>query len=435
MARTPSTPRAQGESREGPAGLNGRSRPGVELTWPGKDSPSPPSALELECIERHGAATADNRLLAGDNLAVMQSLLPEFEGRIDLIYLDPPFATGANWSRRSPIGDHRGITTGPAIVQTAYQDMWPGGLSGYLDMLWPRLQLAYRLLSPTGAIVVHVGWQVNAHVRMLLDECFGSDHLVNEIVWHYQTSGGAPAAHLIRNHATLWHYAKGDSWTHNHLREPWPARTLAKWQRDECGQVYRAQHKLGKRYYVDPAGKRADDVWEMTLASRSHERTHYPTQKPEALLERIIQLASRPGDMVADFFCGSGTTPAVADRLGRRWLACDSGVFAIQTSRKRLLNAGAAFELWEAPGSQREWSVGAASGAPRLEARLEQAGHGWSVVLQDLIYTDRDRWPAQARTACRHWYDPLTEWEVDWNHHGDLFRPSFASRRTPADRT
>ncbi len=439
------------DARIGPGGATGkRQSPG--LWWPGRGEKSEEAGpADLIWIEHHagsarigdpgdargaGGQGGDNRIVAGDNLAVMTALLPELEGQVPLIYLDPPFATGTRWARRSAIGSHRGVFDGPMVEQAAYGDVWPGGLAGYLEMLWPRLQIAYRLLAPTGTLFVHVGWQVNSYVRLLLDELFGSDRLLDEIVWHYQTSSGAPLATLIKNHATILHYAKGDAWTFNQIKEPWPEATLRKWQRDAEGRIYRVQSRFGKRYYIDPEGKRIDDVWEATLASRSHERTRYPTQKPEALLERIIRLASQPGDLVCDFFCGSGTTAAVADRLGRRWLACDRGVFAVQTTRRRLAQAGAGFEVFEAAGPVREWSVGRMpSGGPEVEVSLASEGGSWQVRLEGMWHPDRESWPEEARAACRHWHDAIEEWEVDWSYDGSVFRPGFAARRTRRDRS
>ena len=203
---------------------------------------------------------------------------------------------------------------------------------------------------------------------------------------------------------------------------------MRKWQRDEEGRVYRQQTRFGKRYYVHPDGKRIDDVWDITLASRSHERLLYPTQKPEALLERVIALASQPGDLVADFFAGSGTTLAVADRLGRRWIGCDDSPAAIGTIRSRLLGQAAAFDLLEAPGARRGWSLGESDESPCLEARVERTGTQWVVQLCDL--TGSQGWPA----AVQDWHDALEEWAVDWDYDGAVFRPAFSAQRRRGDR-
>ncbi len=342
------------------------------------------------------AAAAVNRLYQGDNLAIMEALAPEFAGRVDLVYIDPPYASGVDYVS-SP-------NEGAAMSREAYRDTWAGGVAEYLAMLRPRLAAIRDLLAPTGSVFVHVGWQVNAHVRLLLDDLFGADRLVDEIVWRYQTSGGAPGAALIKNHATIFHYASSDRWTFNQLREPWPERTLRKWQRDADGRIYRVQNRYGKRYYIDPAGKRIDDVWEFTLASRSHERTAYPTQKPEALLDRIIRMASDPGNLVADFFCGSGTTLAAAEKAGRRWIGCDAGELAIQTTRRRLLGlpCRTPFELHTAP------RLGLSLQA---EIARQDGGHVLHVTAAS-----------------------LDEWAVDWDFDGDVFRPHFWAFKTRRER-
>lgn len=281
-----------------------------------------------------------NRLIWGDNKLVMSSLLREFAGAIDLIYIDPPFDVGADFSMDVPIGEetetaHKDQST---LEMVAYRDMWGRGTDSYLSMIHDRIVLMRELLSEKGTIYVHIGWQVSGYVRLILDEIFGPENLRDEVIWHYETSSGAPKATFIKNHATIFHYSKGPTWTFNPIKEPWPESTLKKWQRDEQGRIYRTQNKFDKRYYIDPAGKAIDDVWEITLASRSYERLGYPTQKPEQLIERIITASSNSGDLVADFFGGSGTTAAVAERLGRRWVLSDLGRFSIHTSRKRLID-------------------------------------------------------------------------------------------------
>lgn len=393
----------------------------------------------FEPVERYPAESGANRLFHGDNLAVSRWLGEAgAAGSIDLVYIDPPYASGVDYAS-SP-------NEGALISREAYRDTWEGGVAGYLAMLRPRLEAIHRLLAPTGSLFVHVGWQVNAHVRLMLDEIFGADRFVDEIIWHYQTSSGAPAASLIKNHATIYHYARGATWTFNQLREPWPDSTLRKWQRDEEGRIYRVQNRFGKRYYIDPAGKRIDDVWKFTLGSRSHERTLYPTQKPEALLDRIIRMASHPGDLVADFFCGSGTTLAAAEKAGRRWIGCDLGDLAIQTTRRRLLAipGRAGFEilaLRREPGSATGRSDG---GDPEagfdLRARIEtDPGGRQVVVLEGLTYRRPDLLPERFRERAADpggaWADFLDEWAVDWNYDGRVLQPAWSSFRTRKDRT
>ncbi len=217
----------------------------------------------------------------------------------------------------------------------------PSDMLAYLSMMAPRLIELRRVLKPTGSIYLHCDPTASHYLKLLLDAIFGAPAFLNEIIWHYQTSSGSPKKWLIRNHDTILRYAAGDPKTvkWNPLREPWPEATLKKWQTDEEGRIYRVQHKFNKRYYIDPAGKLADDVWELTLASRSHERLGYPTQKPLALLERIIQISSDEGDVVLDPFCGCGTAVDAAQRLNRGWVGIDITHLAVNLIRHRLRDA------------------------------------------------------------------------------------------------
>jgi len=318
-----------------------------------------------------------NKLIWGDNLLVMGSLLEKLAGKVNLIYIDPPFATGADFSFRAEVGDGslEMDKQQSLIEEKAYRDTWGRGLSSYLDMMYDRLVLMHELLAQDGTIYVHAGWQANSHLRLLLDEIFGPARLIDEVVWHYETSSGAPIRSLIKNHATLLHYAKSDSWTFNPIREPWPEDTLKKWQKDEDGRIYRVQNKFGKRYYINPEGKLSDDVWNATLASRSYERTNYPTQKPEALLEKVISISSNPGDLVADVFCGSGTTLAVAEKLGRRWIGCDLSRYAVHVSRKRLMGIEGCkpFEVLNLGKYERQYWQGVTFGPSRPASNAQLA--------------------------------------------------------------
>jgi len=195
------------------------------------------------------------------------------------------------------------------------------------------------LLSDDGSVYVHLDSKKGHYAKVLLDEIFGENNLVNEIIWHYQTSSGAVQKKFIKNHENIFFYAKNkNEYKFNLIRSPWSEKTLKKWQRDEKGRIYRVQNKYGKKYYIDPAGKLVDDVWDITLSSRTYERIGYPTQKPEELLERIIRASSDDGDIVLDAFAGSGTTSAVAEKLRRRWIAIDCGKLSIYTIQKRMLN-------------------------------------------------------------------------------------------------
>lgn len=272
-----------------------------------------------------------NQLILGDNLQVMSALLPEFEGKINLIYADPPFFT----NRRYPMRIGRGEDSrNPKAWQLAegYPDHWTD-LDTYLDMLYPRLLLMHRLLAPTGTLYLHLDWHASAYARLILDEIFGSDRLLNEIVWVYH--GPSPIRSAFnRKHDTILVYNKSETYTFNvdDIRQPYDPITL---------KTFASSPKAGFGKIPDlKRGKVPEDWWYFPVVARLHlERSGYPTQKPEALLQRIILASSNPGDWVADFFCGSGTTSVVAARLGRRFIATDLSFRAIHTTRSRLVMA------------------------------------------------------------------------------------------------
>jgi DNA modification methylase len=263
-------------------------------------------------------------LYCDDNLERLASFPSD---SVDLVYLDPPFFSNKNYE----------VIWGDEAEVRSFEDRWEGGIQHYIGWMKPRISELLRVLKPTGTLYLHCDPHANHHLRVMLDDVFGSKRFLNEIIWHYQTSGGAPKKTLIRNHDTIFRYGKGQAkdvkW--DAPREPWPEATLKKWQRDEDGRIYHIHNDTGKRYYIDPRGKLMDDVWDITLAARSRERLGWPTQKPEALLERIITASTDVGDVVLDPFCGCGTTVAVAERIGRKWIGIDISPTAIEVMRRR----------------------------------------------------------------------------------------------------
>jgi DNA modification methylase len=279
-------------------------------------------------------------LIQGDNLAVMTALHDSLAGRIDLIYVDPPFLTGKAYAARVGRGEDSRRPADWTTVE-GYDDSWKDGAS-YLSMLYPRLKLMHDLLAPTGSLYLHLDWHASAYARILLDEIFGPDRLINEIIWVYH--GPSPIRSAFnRKHDTLLVYAKSKDYTFNAdaVRVPYNESTV---------RTFAASDKAGFGKKPDLArGKVPEDWWYFPVVARLHkERTGYPTQKPEALLERILLASSSEGDLVADFFCGSGTAIAAASRLGRRWIGVDRSALAIQTSYRRMLlsNLEASFELF-----------------------------------------------------------------------------------------
>jgi len=256
-----------------------------------------------------------NKLIWGDNKLVISSLLENFAGKINLIYIDPPFATGADFKFKVQIGEEaEEITKEHSIIEEkAYRDTWGKGLDSYLQMMYERLILMKELLAENGSIYVHLDWHVGHYVKVMMDEIFGYENFRNEIVWHYGL-GGSSAQNWPLKHDCILFYSKGNDWVYNPILVPATSQRMK-------GEL-----------------KKMDNVWDIpSINNMALERVAFDTQKPEALLKRIILASSNPGDIVADFFCGSGTTLAVAEKLGRRWIGCDSSIHAINTTKKRLL--------------------------------------------------------------------------------------------------
>jgi adenine-specific DNA-methyltransferase len=352
------------------------SPPDHELIWPGKAVPDETESAGYPWLHQTDAldgplgkapqADFRNRLLWGDNLVLMRALLPEFRGRIDLIYLDPPFSAAQDFTLHVPLGGED--RTGPDPV--AYRDAWGRGEDSYLQMLYERLGLLRELLSETGSLIVHVNWRVGHLVQVLLDEVFGAGErqgpgrpgFRNEIIWGYG-GGGAVRTAYRRKHDNLFWYTRSGRWTFNPQYRPYTEKTK---QRGLTAVK-------GPRYQLREEGAQLDTWWtdpgvQKILSPTALENLKFPTQKPEALLERIIRGHSRSGDLVADFFCGSGTTGAVAERLGRRWILADQSRHALRITRKRLAGLQAdlarrgepfrGFDVYHAlPEEARQWSA------------------------------------------------------------------------------
>jgi len=286
-----------------------------------------------------------NKLIWGDNKLVISSLLERFAGKINLIYIDPPFATGADFKMKIQIGeeDDEIIKEHSIIEEKAYRDTWGNGLDSYFQMMYERLVLMKELLAENGSIYVHLDWHVGHYVKVMMDEIFGYENFLNEVIWHYK-SGGRSREFYSNKHDVLLIYTKTKKYVFNAdaigVQRGEVTNHHMKRNVDADGRVYwtiRSGNKIYK-YYEDDL-LTPEDVWTdiSHLQQKDPERLGYFTQKPEALLKRIILASSNPGDIVADFFCGSGTTLAVAEKLGRRWIGSDLSRYAIHVTRKRLL--------------------------------------------------------------------------------------------------
>jgi len=372
------------------------------------------AAGQLDAFEKRTTRLDDfrNMLIWGDNKLVMASLLKEFKGKIDLIYIDPPFDVGADFTMNVPIGDEKETVKKEqsTLEMVAYRDTWGKGADSYLQMLYERLVLMKELLEESGSIYIHIGQQVLDHVRLAAEEVFGREHARNIITWQRMYAHNDPHRYgSISDH--ILYYTKSKERTWNPQFTTYSDQYLKMYSHvDSDGRRYKVENTLGpgnrgvlyewnghKRYwrytrekmqelhdvgllyytksgfpkkkvYLDEMpGRPLQDIWTdiNVIAGQASEITGYVTQKPELLLERIIASSSNEWDIVADFFCGSGTTGAVAERFNRRWIMCDLGRFAIHTSRKRLidlqrnLNAEGkpyrAFDVYNLGRYERQW--------------------------------------------------------------------------------
>ena len=323
-----------------------------------------------------------NKLIYGDNLLAMQALLAgdpangveSMRGKIDLIYIDPPYDSKADY-RTKVVLPGADVESRPTVMeQFAYADTWSGelhiggqrepikGTLAYLRYMYPRLVLMRELLSERGTLYIHVDWHVDSYVRVILDNIFGKENLRNEICWGYK-SGSYPSTDFARKHDVILRYTKTNSFTFNlvdGVKKVLSENSIKRYNKTDIEGRRFAEVKSGgkwRRYYLDEASQPIEDWWTdiPMLKGNYSENIDYATQKPERLLERIIKASSNEGSIVADFFGGSGTTAAVAEKLGRRWITSDIGKPATMIMRKRLIDNDAKPFLYQSIGDyQRE---------------------------------------------------------------------------------
>ena len=314
-----------------------------------------------------------NRLVYGDNLLTMQALLagdpqtglPSLRGKVDLIYIDPPFDSKADY-RTKVVLPGLNLQQKPTVIeQFAYADTWEEGTISYLKMIYKRLVLMKELLSDKGTICVHIDWHIDSYVKIMLDDIFGKDNFRDQIIWYYPGGIKAVPHYFPRKHDCIYCYSKTNNYVFNNQRKGIEDNSLySRWIKySEDGETITYKNfprtdKVKFDMYVkrfisqnkrEPKdedviyrfeGALVDDVWDDCPAvfRLLNEKTGYSTQKPASLLERIIKASSNEGDLVCDFFGGSGTTAAVAERLGRRWITCDIGKPAALVMRKRFID-------------------------------------------------------------------------------------------------
>jgi len=338
----------------------------VELIWNGKTNEVCNEVLPFQIIEQVDEPRSEddkkmqltfldiddrgrqlkgwtNKLIWGDNKLILSSLKSgalreeiEAQGGIKLIYIDPPFDVGADFSMDIGIGSETFTKKANVLEEIAYRDTWGKGADSFIAMIYERLVLMRDLLAEDGSIYVHCDWRVNSFVRLVLDDVFGKERFKNEVIWKY--SGGRIGKRFFgRKHDTIYWFSKSEHWIFepDEIRDEYAAATRERFS--HTIRNIRDGKDFGEQS-LDPEGKHPEDVFLISIeAPSSNNRTGYPTQKPEPLLEKIIKASSNEGDIVADFFCGSGTTSAVAEKLGRKWIVSDLGKFAIHTTRKRMI--------------------------------------------------------------------------------------------------
>lgn len=369
----------------------------VELLWNGKtgeicnlvlpfqtieqiDEPRSEGKIELQgsLFDTSGRQIQGwaNKLIWGDNKFILSSLKNgalrkeiEKQGGLKLVYIDPPFDVGADFSTNVQIGDEEFTKKASVIEEVAFRDTWGKGMDSFIAMIYERLKLIHGLLAEDGTIYVHCDWRVNSYLRLVLDEIFGKDNFINEIVWKSGViKGGRGVSNKFGKLVDyIFIYSKSEKYVFNNIFKPHDLSSKHNkfTRKDENGRIYSRDTPLGNyseekiaefeaagRIYVTKNGKKQlirylDELGGLTVGELwddispinqvGNERLDYPTQKPEALLQRIFEASSKKGDLVADFFCGSGTTLAVAEKLGRKWIGSDLGRFAIHTSRKRMI--------------------------------------------------------------------------------------------------
>lgn len=326
-----------------------------ELHWTGKRPYRGTDYYPAQLKEKYGEMKDDwiNKIFWGDNLQVMSHMLKEYRGKIDLIYIDPPFDSKADYKMKIELKGKKVTNDNNSFEEKQYSDIWTN--DEYLQFMYERLILMKELLSDNGTIYVHCDWHKSTYIRAIMDEVYGIENMKSEIIWHYEKWTAPSNDSFQKNHDIIFMYSKGRN-TFNQIKEITPnlkkkyengyligggygTNGLVVYDRNNPKVIEMINSGKYQVHYADMEGKPISDVWNIPFINpQANERLGYPTQKPEELIERIIKASSNPNDIVFDCFMGSGTTQAVAMKLGRRFLGADINLGAIQTTTKRLIN-------------------------------------------------------------------------------------------------
>lgn len=378
-------------------------------------------SAEAEFVPVEEAGDGSGTVVRGDNLKYMRYLLDRgYEGKLDLIYIDPPFFSKSDYKINVKVGNKSKQLT---LARThAFSDRWADGMDEYLREMTVRLLMMRRLLSDTGSIFVHLDWHSSHYMKILLDQIFGRENFINEIIWNYK-SGGVSNRYYARKHDVILFYAKSDRYYFSPQKEKSYNRGL---------KPYRFK---GVKEYCDEVGwytlVNMKDVWQVDMVGRtSSERTGYATQKPEAVIERILASAVPEGGLCADFFCGSGTLGASCEKLGLRYILCDNGGPAVMTAHKRLVKKGTGHVLYNEVDKSGS-AIGNDNFRPvvsvtPLEGVIETTSVSIDGVsyesLEDLGIEEKNR--DLMKTIINNHYGQLIDyWCVDFDYDGKVIRP------------
>lgn len=313
-----------------------------ELHWTGKRPYTSTQYYPAQLKESFGESKNGwmNKIFWGDNLQVMSHLLKGYRGKLDLIYIDPPFDSKADYKKVIKVKKQSIYGDKSSFEEKQYGDIWTN--DEYLQFIYERVILLRELLSQDGVFVIHCDWHQASYIKCICDEVFGRDKFINEIIWYYYNKMQGNIKRFASNHDNIYVYSKSGSFIFNQQTEKRdnPVKQIKRIWNPETKSLVNAKDENGKVIYIESTEKTIDDVWRLSMLqpADNKEPVGYPTQKPESLISRIISAFSNPGDIVFDCFMGSGTTQAVAMKLGRRFIGADINLGSVQITTKRLVS-------------------------------------------------------------------------------------------------
>jgi len=409
----------------------------------------------------------NNILICGENKEVLLSLLKKFKEKIDLIYIDPPFYSGSDYYHRIFLGKNY-------IKKISYNDKWNRDLESYISFIRERLNIMKELLSYNGSIYVHLDYHVSHYIKLILDEIFGIENFRNEIIWHYPAASAQTKRFFVRSYDSIFFYTKSDNYIFNDDSDnymEYSNRVKNAIKEDEKGLYYYrgGSHngkKLKEKVYIKKSGVFPRDVWTDIPYIRANTKEYqgFSTQKPERLLKRIILASSNKNSIIADFFCGSGTTAAVAEKLGRKWIACDLNFNSILTTRKRLLELNNSNDIlnWNKKymdfaqpftiyylkkKNQRntipeefynekikENKNSENIAEPNFDIKVKKENNKVSIEISNYNIPYLDLLSESLKDNIKNWFDWIEYLSIDFNYKNSTFKPIWISYKTPKNR-